>query len=118
MSKLTHAILDGTDYEFIKRKRQENFVYAAELFGTVNKINPLMFFDNECVPMVYPLVVEDDSLLERLQKAKHFQGHWWSYLCEEMPEKSFEYWILRFVIPMTIDQRYGKEEIKMLRSIL
>jgi hypothetical protein len=68
--------------------------------------------------MVYPLVVEDDSLLQRLQEAKHFQGHWWSYICEEQPKDSFEYWLSRYVIPITIDQRYGFEEIDYLVDII
>ena len=74
--------------------------------------------DEETIPMVYPLVVEDDNLIKRLFAAKHFQGHWWSYICDEQPEMSFEYWISRYVIPITIDQRYGKNEIDYLVNII
>ena len=118
MSKLTRTILDGTDYEFIKVKRKENFQLACELFNNINKINPSLYYDENTIPMVYPLVVEDDGLLGKLQKAKHFQGHWWSYLSDEMPEDSFEYWISRYVIPITIDQRYGLEELKFIRDCI
>jgi len=111
MSSLTHRILDGTDYQNIIRKRQVNFRYAAELFAGMNRIDPLRFIDNDSVPMVYPLVVEDDTLLDRLQNVKHFQGHWWSYLCDEMPKNSAEYWLSRYMIPITIDQRYGFTEL-------
>ena len=68
--------------------------------------------------MVYPLVVEDDNLINRLFAAKHFQGHWWSYICDEQPENSFEYWISRYVIPITIDQRYGKKEMDYLVNVI
>lgn len=118
MSKLTHAILDGTDYEFIKQKRRENFEIACELLSDINKINPKQYYDEETIPMVYPLVVEDDELIQKLFKAKHFQGHWWSYICEEQPADSFEYWISRYVIPITIDQRYGREELEYLTNII
>ena len=118
MSKLTQTILDGTDYETIKAKRIENFKLACSLFDNINRINPLIFFDKNTVPMVYPLVVEDDGLLDRLQTAKHFQGHWWSYLLKETKETDFEYWISRYVIPITIDQRYGKEELEYINSIV
>lgn len=118
MSKLTHTILDGTDYDHIKRKRRENFSIAHELFGSINKINPLLYYDENTVPMVYPLVVEDDTLIDRLFKAKHFQGHWWSYICDEHPEYSFEHWISRYVIPITIDQRYGREELEYLAHVI
>ena len=84
----------------------------------MNKLDPMLYYDEECVPMVYPLVVEDDGLLGRLQAAKHFQGHWWSYLCDEMPEKSFEHWLSRYVIPITIDQRYGPADIDSIWEIV
>lgn len=118
MSKLTQTILDGTDYELIKQKRLENFKLACALFGDINKINPLMYCDKETIPMVYPLVVEDDKLLNKLQKAKHFQGHWWSYLLNETKESDFENWLSRYIIPITIDQRYGKEELEYINSIV
>lgn len=118
MSSLTHAILDGTDYDLIKNKRRQNFALAHSLLGDINKINPLKYYDNETIPMVYPLVVENDNLINHLFKAKHFQGHWWSYICDEQPENSFEHWLSRYVIPITIDQRYGEKEIRYLAEII
>lgn len=118
MSPLTRKILDATDYEIIKEKRRENFAYAQEIFGEINKIDAEKYYDETCVPMVYPLVVEDDGLLDRLLENKHFQGHWWSYLLDEVEENTFEYWISRYVIPITIDQRYGKKELDFVRSIV
>ena len=118
MSKLTYTLMDAEDYDYNRKKRQENFSYAHELFGGINKIDPTKYMDDETIPMVYPLVVEDDGLLPRLQAAKHFQGHWWSYICDEQQAGSFEYWISRFVIPITIDQRYGKLELDYLADII
>ncbi len=118
MSKLTRTILDGTDYGYIQRKRRENFAYAHELLGGINQLNPLQYYDENTVPMVYPLVVEDDALIQKLFTAKHFQGHWWSYICDEHPEESFEHWISRYVIPVTIDQRYGREELEYLANVI
>lgn len=118
MSKLTRTILDGADYEFIKNKRKENFEYAAKIFEDVNRIDPTAYYDRTCVPMVYPLLCEDENLLPKLIENKHFQGHWWSYLLKEMPEDSFEYYISKYIIPVTIDQRYGKEELNFIRSLV
>lgn len=118
MSALTRAILDATDYEYIKQKRCDNFVYAHSLFSEINRINPLHYFDDTTIPMVYPLVVEDASLLERLQAAKHFQGHWWSYVCEEQPQSTFEHWLSKYIIPITIDQRYNHSHINYLATII
>jgi hypothetical protein len=68
--------------------------------------------------MVYPLIVEDDGLLGRLLEKKHFQGHWWSYLLDEMPEDTVEYWISRYIIPITIDQRYGFDELEYIKNVV
>ena len=118
MSKLTRYILDGTDYEYIKSKRKENYQLALDLFGDINKLDTDLYYSDECVPMVYPLVVEDDTLLEKMLQHKHFQGHWWSYILDELDEEHFEYWISRYVIPITIDQRYGKEELNYIKRII
>lgn len=118
MSKLTRAIMDAEDYDYNKRKRKENFAYVHKLLGDINRIDPTMYMDDDTIPMVYPLVVEDDECIQCLFRAKHFQGHWWSYICDEQPKDSFEYWISRFVIPITIDQRYGKEEMDYIAGIV
>lgn len=118
MSDLTRAILDGTDYEEIVEKRKRNFDYACKLFDAINCIDAKRYGDEDTVPMVYPLVVEDDGLLDRLLQHKHFQGHWWSYLLDEVEKDSFEYWLSRYMIPITIDQRYGEEEIDYIRGLV
>lgn len=118
MSPLTHAMLDGADYERNKSRRKVNFRYAHSLLKDINCINPLLYFDATTVPMIYPLVVEHEELLSALLEAKHFQGHWWKYITEELPDNTFEHWLSRYVIPITIDQRYGKTDIDYLYSVI
>lgn len=118
MSALTRALLDCADYEHNQRKRRENFETACRLFADINKIDPTMYYDEATIPMVYPLVVEDDSLLGRLLAAKHFQGHWWNYITGELPESTFEHWLSRYVIPITIDQRYGYEDLEYILNVV
>lgn len=118
MSALTRAMLDGADYERIREKRRKNFDVACNLFADINEWDSTRFYDAETVPMVYPLVVEDDNLLQKLLDAKHFQGHWWHYITQELPEDTFEHWMSRFMIPITIDQRYGEEDLRYIRSVI
>lgn len=118
MSKLTRTMLDGSDYDRIIKKRRRNFETACNLFADINVWDPTRYYDSETVPMVYPLVVEEDGLLQRLLDAKHFQGHWWHYITEELPEETFEHWMSRYMIPITIDQRYGVEDLEHIRSII
>ena len=118
MSKLTRTLMDAEDYIYNQQKRKENFTYVHRCLSGINKIEPTRYMDEETIPMVYPLVVEDDALIQKLFAVKHFQGHWWSYICEEQSVESFEYWISRYIIPITIDQRYGKEEMDYLVNVI
>lgn len=119
MSVLTRTLLDGTDYGRIEFKRRENFAAACALFDSRNCLDATRYWNAECVPMVYPLVMEEDGLLSKLLDAKHFQGRWWSYLAETMPEDTFESYLSRYLIPITIDQRYGRNELEyILEAIL
>lgn len=118
MSALTRAMLDGADYEYNKKRRKENFRLACELYAGMNCIDPTLYYDGDTVPMVYPLVVENDNLLGALLAAKHFQGHWWNYITKELPESTFEHWLSRYVIPITIDQRYGEAEIRHIHAVV
>ena len=118
MSPLTHAMLDASDYDSNKSKRRVNFDYAHSLLKEFNCIDPLLYYDDDTIPMVYPLVVENETLLTSLLVAKHFQGHWWKYITEELPDRTFEHWLSRYMIPVTIDQRYGKEDLDYLYSVI
>lgn len=118
MSRLTRTILDSYDYEANKKKRIENFAYAARLFKDINEIDPLDYFDKSCVPMVYPLVVQNDELMGFLQKNKIFQGRWWKYVLSEVKEDTFEYYLSRYIVPITIDQRYDKKEIELTYNLV
>ena len=118
MSPLTHAMLDGATYEHNKTRRRLNFTYAHSLLKDINCIDPLLYYDEKTVPMVYPLVIENDDLLPKLISAKHFQGHWWKYITEELPGNTYEHWLSRYMIPITIDQRYTMEDIDYLYSVI
>jgi len=77
MSHLTSALLNSIDYLSIKTKRQNNFQIAHGLYKRMNSIDPTKFMDDLCVPMVYPLVVEENNLIEKLNDKKIYIGRWW-----------------------------------------
>ena len=118
MSELTRTILDGTDYQRIIRKRKENFAYAEKLFRDINQLSVSRYLQEDCVPMVYPLLVDEEGLLEGLLKEKHLQGHCWNYLTDEMGKDTWEYRLSKYMIPVTIDQRYGKQDLEYIREIV
>jgi len=118
MSKLTHKILDSLDYNAVITKRLENFSIARKLFDKINLIDIDKLYDKNAVPMVYPLLTKSDDLLEKLQGNKIFQGHWWSYILDELPENTFEYFVSKYIIPITIDQRYGEDELRLTEKLV
>ncbi len=118
MSKLTRTILDSINYQKIINRRKENFAYAAFLYKGINRLEVEKYYDDTCVPMVYPLVIENKNLISLLLKHKHFQGHWWSYLLNELEHDRFEYWLSKYIIPITIDQRYGNKEIEYVNQLI
>lgn len=120
MSKLTHTILCSIDYEEVKRVRMANYEYLASRLGEKN----LLQFHNKKVevPMVYPFFVKDDSLQQKLINNGHYQGPWWEHLLDEhlyeLKKDSVEYLLSRYMVPLTIDQRYGEEEMKRIIKLV
>jgi len=117
MSGLTRRILQSINYDLIKVKRLENFNYASRLFKKYNQFNPENLMDSNCVPMVYPLVIEDDNLMNKLKNRGIYTGRWWNSVLNDVPESSFEAYMSRFMIPIPIDQRYGKTELDFISKV-
>ncbi len=114
MSELTHRILKSIDYKYVKEKRRDNFYYAHSLLGKYNKIDPLRHFDDSCVPLVYPLVIEAPDLVDFLKARKVYSGRWWNSILRKVSPDSFEGYLSKAMVPLPIDQRYGKEEINFI----
>lgn len=119
MSKLTKFLLDGIDYELVKRKRRENFAIVHALLKDKNLFDVEKFYDDSCVPMIYPFMSKKEGLLNFLLSNKHFQGNWWRYILDLSQEGMPEYDLSKYMIPITIDQRYAEIEERILcRKIL
>jgi len=118
MSILTKSLLCGIDYSGIASKRKVNFDYAHSIFRDINLINPTISLSTENVAMVYPLVIEDKDLMEKLREKKIFTGRWWTSVLLNVPEDSFEAFLSKFMLPIPIDQRYNKMDILYVSRVL
>lgn len=114
MSNLTQALLNGIDYQRIINIRKENFNTAHQLLGHLNLIDVLKWMDEENIPMVYPLVVEHENLMDQLREKKIYTGRWWAHILKEVPANSFESWLSKFMLPIPIDQRYDIKTVEWL----
>jgi hypothetical protein len=117
MSSLTRIILNSIDYEHIKIKRLENFNYAHSLFRKYNALDTEKHVDRNCVPMVYPLIIEDEDLVDKLKNEKIYTGRWWNSVLNDVTNDRFEANLSRFMVPLPIDQRYSRKEIDFIFSV-
>ena len=117
MSILTRKLLDSADYSENIDIRKNNFQYARKIFDKINEIQIDNLTDDKCIPMVYPLLVHKD-LIKEFHENKIFQGHWWEYIVNIAAPNSFEHRLASYILPITIDSRYGIEEIDFQYSIV
>ncbi|MFZ4263642.1 hypothetical protein ACFRAE_16500 [Sphingobacterium sp. HJSM2_6] len=120
MSMLTQKLLAGIDYVKCAEIRRKNFNY---LHKNLSKINMLKLnFVIEEVPMVYPLLIEDCGIKERLINNKIFVATYWPNVFDWIDTNRFEYFLSNILIPLPIDHRYTildmREMLNVLNSIL
>ncbi|MDD3237826.1 MAG: hypothetical protein PHV37_06985 [Candidatus Gastranaerophilales bacterium] len=108
MSKLSHKILDGLDYEKIKIKRRKNFLFLHTLLRDKNQLN--IDIDTDCIPFEYPFLCADVSLLEYLFENQIYATHYWDN--KKQRKNSFEAFLSSNLVSLPIDQRYGDIEMK------
>lgn len=111
MSKLTENLLHGIDYEFVKKKREENF---GILHDELKKINKLQL----TVPkgaFMYPLYVENgDIIRKKLQQKKIYIPKLWPDVFEICNKSELEYDMAENILPLPVDQRYGSSTMKII----
>jgi hypothetical protein len=118
MSDLTKALLNCINYNRIAEIRKRNFFTAHELYKDINLIDPLKFIDDDCVPMVYPLVIENLEIVNYLVENKIYTGRWWSSVLKNTDSQSFEAFLSKYMIPLPVDQRYSETEINYISQLI
>ena len=116
MSGLTDRILCGIDYGNAKRRRTDNFLYLHQSLQGGNSLK--LELNSNDVPMVYPFYTADISLRARLIKERIFVATYWTNVLEWCKPKELEYALVNHIIPLPIDQRYGKEEMDRILAII
>ena len=109
MSKLTENILHGIDYDFIRKRRTDNFrIYNDEL-ASVNKLD--LIIPNGA--FMYPLYIDNGvKIREKLKEMKIYIPTLWPNVIEKCSENETEYDLARNILPLPCDQRYSCNEIK------
>lgn len=116
MSTLTRDILKTIDYESVAKKRIENYYFLDNALRSSNKIS--LELDTENVPMVYPYWTKDLTLRKRLLDNKIYTASYWPNVKEWCAGNSLELQLVKEVVYLPIDQRYGFEEMMFILNII
>ena len=115
ISNLSIALMGNIDYETAKRKRIENFNFLKTYLDTEFIIS----MSNDDVPMVYPYLIENGSeVRDKLIENKIFCARYWPNVLKDCTSKTLEYYLAKNLIPIPIDQRYGKEDMNHIISVI
>ncbi|MBR2674899.1 MAG: hypothetical protein IKE52_05535 [Mogibacterium sp.] len=115
MSRFTQMILKGTDYEYIKNKRRENY---AALNALLKSDNPFTKATPEC-PYLYPYYHEDGmSLRKYLVENKIYVPTLWDFLLDEKYEGTLEYEWASNITWLPIDQRYDESDMQSIADVV
>lgn len=117
MSNLTRAILSSINYATVQKTRENNFAYLDELLKDFNKLTV------NCPngPYAYPFMTDRESaeiVRKKLIENKVFVPILWPNVLKNVPnyKQAFKYsWS---IIPLPIDQRYGKEEMEFIYDLI
>lgn len=118
MSKITENILHGIDYDEVRKKRFNNFMYLHSKLHTINKLD-LICPDGA---FMYPLYVDNGSEIRKImQDNKIYIPILWPSVLKRCNDNDLEYDMAKNILPLPVDQRYDEivlsKIIKLLNKI-
>ena len=107
MSLLTENLLHGINYEFVKKRREENYAYLENRFGMINRLSVKMAEG----PFAYPLMISENAsaIRKQLAREKIYIPVLWPNVIKE--EGTVNYDLAMNILPLPCDQRYGLDEM-------
>lgn len=117
MSRFTRRMLRSINYDYVVRRRIENFAILHQSLNRVNELEvPLP--DSYACPMVYPLLTNHPGLRERLIENKIYVARYWPGIESWCGPEATALILSDRLIPLPIDQRYGRAEMFRIIDIL
>lgn len=121
MSPITQRLLSSFDYEAIKKKRLDNFLFLHDRLGTINEldINILSFQ----APLTYPfLYTKTYNFTEKLIQNKVYVPTYWQDSVKRLNHTDSEMSFLNNMTHLICDQRYSEQDmvyqIRLIKDFL
>ena len=117
MSNITQAILKSIDYDKIKLIREKNFLHLHSILKEYNELE----IDIDCLngPMVYPLLMKgNNELRAHLIKNKIYVATYWSNVFDWCKINDIECNLVKYILPLPIDQRYNNYDMENILSVI
>ncbi len=114
ISNLTMALLKNVDYEKSRQIRLKNFNVLHEKLAKNNELKLNLIKDD--VPMVYPYLIKNDLLREKLMKNKIFLISCWPDI--EKFLSADELYLKKYLLPLPLDQRYNENDMNKILEVL
>lgn len=111
MSLLTENMLRSFDYEFIHKRRNDNFNFLYEKLNKKNLLN-IRKVDGA---FSYPLMITDGKKIKKeLIKRNIYVPTLWPNVLENNGLKEYEYNMVENLLPLPCDQRYDVEDMEYM----
>lgn len=111
MSRLTDNLLHAIDYNFVKKRRTENYNYYYDVFKSINKLSL-------CQPegaFAYPLYIENGAEIRTtLIKNKIYIPLLWPNVLTDLYCSHNEQDMANNILPLPCDQRYDKNQLEII----
>lgn len=115
MSKLTDNLLRGIQYDFVKRRRTENFIFFHQAYSSINMVE-LTIPEGA---FMYPLYIENGMEIRRkLQEKKIYIPTLWPDVFKVCDKSELEWDMAANILPLPVDQRYDQNTIAKIIKIL
>lgn len=112
MSKFTKRMMQGIDYATVAKRRCHNYNILQRALGGK------LLCSGE-IPMVFPYEsVEGQELRKKLIAHKVFVAKYWPNVDSWAGVEAMETWMANHILPLPIDQRYGKEDMERIIKII
>ena len=120
MSSLTHKILKSIDYEFCRKRRNENFSELCSCLNGLNEIPlpPALNTSTEFTPVCYPFLKRSEGLRQHLVANKIYVPQWWKAVTENPLANEHEKYLSEYLLPLPVDQRYDPEDMRHIAEVI